>query len=132
MKSFLKNLLVVAVIALPTRFLVAEVSYVPSGSMEPTIHSGDLLLVEKLSYRSAGPARGDIAVFNHGGTRLIKRVAAVEGDTFQGQQVPQGKYVMLGDNTANSLDSRYWGYADREDFIGRARFVLLNVGHPLH
>ena len=32
--------------------------------------------------------------------------------------VPPGKFLVLGDNTDNSLDSRYWGFADEKDFIG--------------
>ncbi len=37
--------------------------------------------------------------------------------------VPQGKYFFLGDNTDNSQDSRYWGYAERGDIMGRAVFI---------
>ncbi len=34
--------------------------------------------------------------------------------------VPEGSYFVLGDNSANSFDSRYWGPVRRESIIGRA------------
>jgi signal peptidase I len=37
--------------------------------------------------------------------------------------VPEGKYFFLGDNTDNSQDSRFWGYADRSDIMGKAIFI---------
>ncbi|MBI5387736.1 MAG: signal peptidase I [Verrucomicrobia bacterium] len=37
--------------------------------------------------------------------------------------VPPNQYVVMGDNTLNSLDSRYWGAFPREDVIGKAYFV---------
>jgi len=57
---------------------------IPTGSMEPTIMTGDRVLAEKISYRFADPQRGDIVVFDdpmgqH--PQLIKRVIAVEGQT---------------------------------------------------
>ncbi len=49
-------------------------------------------------------------------------------------EVPEGKYYVLGDNSSNSFDSRYWGFADASSFIGEpylrvwppARFGLMN------
>lgn len=32
--------------------------------------------------------------------------------------VPEGHYFALGDNSRNSLDSRFWGFVDQNDFIG--------------
>lgn len=68
---------------------------VPSGSMNPTILEGDRVLVDKHVYGlrlpftrlhltgGRDPARGEIVVFDSpgNGRSLIKRVAAVPGDT---------------------------------------------------
>ena len=45
------------------QFLV-EARYIPSGSMLPGLQIQDRLLVEKLTYRSRSPKRGEIVVFN--------------------------------------------------------------------
>jgi len=38
-------------------------------------------------------------------------------------KVPPGQYFMLGDNSENSLDSRYWGTVPRENLVGTALLV---------
>ncbi|MFH1505213.1 MAG: signal peptidase I [Candidatus Omnitrophota bacterium] len=37
--------------------------------------------------------------------------------------VPNGQVFFLGDNSISSLDSRFWGFVDKEDIVGKAVFV---------
>ena len=37
--------------------------------------------------------------------------------------VPSNSYFALGDNSANSLDSRYWGFVPADNVVGRGLFV---------
>ncbi|MFJ6570904.1 signal peptidase I [Streptomyces sp. NPDC091292] len=58
---------------------------IPSGSMEPGLHIGDRVLVNKVAYRfGSEPQRGDVVVFDgtgyFGGADYVKRVAGVGGD----------------------------------------------------
>lgn len=76
---------------------IADINYVPSGSMQPTILAGDVVFINKLAYDLrvpfttarlawwAEPARGDIVVcFSPAdGTRLVKRVIALPGDVVE-------------------------------------------------
>jgi signal peptidase I len=39
-------------------------------------------------------------------------------------KIPEGKYLMMGDNRGSSLDGRYWGLLSKERFIGRAVAVF--------
>ncbi len=84
-----------------SRAAVAEMRYIPSGSMRPTLEVNDKLIIEKISMRAQEIARGDILVFRSvdapplktlwqqslhvlsmdGNTPLIKRVVGLPGET---------------------------------------------------
>jgi signal peptidase I len=51
------------VLALVQAFLV-KLYYVPSGSMEQTLETGDRILVNRLAYVGSEPTTGDVVVFN--------------------------------------------------------------------
>ena len=90
------SLVIVVLVSLSFRSAIADWNDVPSGSMKPTILIGDRIFVNKLAYDLrvpftnlrlaswADPQRGGDIVICWSpvdGTRLVKRVAAVPGDT---------------------------------------------------
>ena len=51
------------VVALVIKTFLLQAFYIPSVSMVSTLHVGDRVLVEKISYRFHEPRRGDVVVF---------------------------------------------------------------------
>src|SRR5580700_1098065 len=92
-----KSLLLFVIILTAVRSAIADWNDVPTGSMNPTIVQGDRVFVNKLAYdlkvpfttlhlaQWSDPQRGDIVVFFSpaDGTRLVKRVIGVPGDTIE-------------------------------------------------
>lgn len=56
---------------------------VPSATMEPTIHVGELTLADSWAYRHTAPAAGDVVIYHDRNTdgRYVRRVVAVHGGT---------------------------------------------------
>ena len=102
---------------------------VPSASMAPTLQAGDHIIVT--TYRST-PQRGDVVVFrapSSGNELMVKRIAGMPGDAVEAGGgrivvVPAGCVFVIGDNRADSFDSRNWGPLPRDLIVGRARMVL--------
>lgn len=46
--------------------------------------------------------------------------------------VPAGRYLLLGDNRDNSLDSRYLGFFPRKEIVGRSCYVALSLDPDQH
>ncbi|MEZ5557248.1 MAG: signal peptidase I [Pseudomonadales bacterium] len=49
--------------------------------------------------------------------------------SFPATTVPEGKYLMLGDNRDNSRDSRVIGFIDRDRILGRATTVAFSLDY---
>jgi signal peptidase I len=121
-------------------------------SMEPTLQSGEFVIVNRLAYKFTEPQIGDVIVFHYPRDpeqEYIKRVIGLPGDTVRVSQgevyingeplaepyiaaeptydstwnVPADSFFVLGDNRNNSSDSHNWGAVPQDYVIGKALLV---------
>lgn len=86
--SFLLWIVSIVLIVKMVQVFLLQPFIVDGGSMIPTFHNKEFLLVDKLSYRIGDPERGDIVIFKlyetgastYAGKYLIKRVIGLPGD----------------------------------------------------
>src|SRR5580658_284954 len=104
----------------------------------------DRILVQKAFFSWHDVHEGDIVVFSHppldqcpGPQQgdLVKRVIALPGQppiasSQHPYRVPPGEFYVLGDNRADSCDSRYWGPIKGSSIVGKVVLMLWHDGHP--
>jgi signal peptidase I len=140
-------MLVLSTIALAFFLRVPQVT---GPSMLPDVTPGEVVLINTLAYRFGRPARGDVVALEHDDATaqtFLKRIVAlpgqrvrIEGGTLfvDGQPVsepyvsfpdhrsspevtvPPNSVYVLGDNRAESEDSRDWGPVPESAVIGKA------------
>ena len=106
MREVISMLIYIAIVLALTFLVVRYVgqrTQVSGDSMYPTLHNGDNLIVDKLSYRFKDPERFDIIVFPYqykDDTYYIKRIIGLPGETVQ---ITDGTIYING----NVLDENY-------------------------
>ncbi len=161
---FAKDILIIFIVLKILTTTVVVNGHVPSSSMEGTIMTGDRFLANRLAYDSEEPERFDVIVFqapDEPETLLIKRIIGIPGDkvefvegqlilngelvnepylnetmygSFGPYHVPEGKYLTLGDNRNNSIDSRHWfnTFVDIDTILGKATFTYFPKIHTIN
>jgi signal peptidase I len=126
LKTELPSILLLVLGVLAVRSSFADHYYVPSGSMEYTLLSGDRVVVSKSAYGlrvpftnveliDLGPVeRGDVVIFDspRDGTRLIKRIVGVGGDSISmmnGRLTVNGTPAAYGIGTAELFGEKIIG-----------------------
>jgi signal peptidase I len=146
-----QTLLVAGLLFLAVNLVTARIR-VEGNSMEPSLHDGEFVVVSRLAYRWAEPARGDIIVFRfplNPDRRFIKRIIGLPGDSIRVEggtvfvngsplaepyiaapprysgdwQVGADQVFVLGDNRNNSSDAHDWGMLSQSEIIGKAILV---------
>ncbi|NLF14685.1 MAG: signal peptidase I [Anaerolineaceae bacterium] len=95
-REVLETLVPAILIALLINVFVGQATRVEGQSMEPSLHTNQRLVVEKLSYRFHGPERFDVVVLkvaSQANELLIKRVIGLPGETVE---VKDGKVYIDG------------------------------------
>jgi signal peptidase I len=148
----IRPLLILGLILFSIRSSLADWSDVPTGSMKPTILEGDRVFVNKVAYdlkvpfttwhlaEWSNPQHGDVVVFfsPKDGTRLIKRVVGLPGDTIElqdnhlvinGQSTEYGPIAdgLLRDVAPGDRSSHLFA---KEQLPGRSHSVAAFPGVP--
>lgn len=107
---------------------VGQRTRVSGDSMESTLHSGDNLIVDKISYRFRDPERYEIIVFPYRyeeNTFYIKRIVGLPGDTIQ---IKDGYLYIDGERSDENYGLERMnkaGIAEDEIVLGEDEYFVL-------
>jgi signal peptidase I len=123
--------LVIGWIATTIPFIVASKTpasgyfQVPSSSMEPTLHAGEVFLADPAYYRDRAPARGEVIIYfnpKHPTVHFIKRIIALAGDRIA---LRDGRAIVNG----TPVDESYLIVGDPEFSLNNVEEETVPAGH---
>lgn len=111
---------------------VGDIVVCSGPSMEPTLYTDDVLLMERISVRLQRLEKGDIVISKcptNPKQNICKRITGLPGDKikngFNITTIPYGHVWLEGDNSSNSTDSRIYGPVPQGLLRGRALCKIL-------
>ena len=151
-KEFLKDALkyiIAIVVILIFAIYVVSFQEVIGPSMNNTLKSGDITVVNKLVFRLRNIKRNEIVSLKKDDKIMVKRIIGLPGEHIEYKDnilyvdgkkisdsrssstkdfklesigydtIPKDMYLVLGDNRTNSSDSRTFGLVKKSDIIGK-------------
>ena len=151
-KEFLKDALkyiIAIVVILIVAIYVVSFQEVIGPSMNNTLKSGDITVVNKLVFRLRNIKRNEIVSLKKDDKIMVKRIIGLPGEHIEYKDnilyvdgkkisdsrssstkdfklesigyetIPKDMYLVLGDNRTNSSDSREFGLVKKDEIIGK-------------
>ena len=156
-KEFLKDALkyiIAIVVILIFAIYVVSFQEVIGPSMNNTLKSGDITIVNKLVFRLRNIKRNEIVSLKKDDKIMVKRIIGLPGEHIEYKDnilyvdgkkisdsrssstrdfklesigydtIPKDMYLVLGDNRTNSSDSRTFGLVKKSDIIGKVNIRI--------
>lgn len=153
LKDALKYIIAIAVILIVAIYVVSFQEVI-GPSMNNTLKSGDITVVNKLVFRLRNIKRNEIVSLKKDDKIMVKRIIGLPGEHIEykgnilyvdGKKIsdsrssstkdfklesigydtiPKDMYLVLGDNRTNSSDSRTFGLVKKSDIIGKVNIRI--------
>ena len=151
-KTVMSYVILIFIVILIRTFLFTPIK-VNGTSMNPTLEHKDTMILNKIGMKINDVKRFQIVVIKTSDSYLIKRVIGLPGETieykdgklyindkkvkdpyyknntldFDKVKIGKNEYFVMGDNRANSIDSRIIGTIPESDIMGTTKLIIFPI-----